>query len=145
MNRDRVRANTSRRVNRRIDLDMEERVWEYAQASRDVIARRIDELDREWDIERIIQTNASVAAMTGLALGITHDKRWFAIPGIVLPFLLLHALQGWAPPVPILRRMGVRTRQEIEREKYALKALRGDFDFGEGTASVEMALRAVKA
>jgi hypothetical protein len=24
--------------------------------------------------------------------------------------------------------MGIRTRQEINREKYALKALRGDFD-----------------
>jgi hypothetical protein len=30
--------------------------------------------------------------------------------------------------VPVFRRLGVRTRQEIEREKYALKALRGDFD-----------------
>lgn len=53
--------------------------------------------------------------------------------------------QGWAPPVPILRTIGVRTLQEIDHEKYALKALRGDFDFGERTASVEMALRAVEA
>jgi hypothetical protein len=29
--------------------------------------------------------------------------------------------------VPILRRKGVRTRREIDEEKYALKALRGDF------------------
>ena len=26
-----------------------------------------------------------------------------------------------------MRRLGVRTRKEIDREKYALKALRGDF------------------
>ena len=142
MNRDRVRANTSRRINRRIDLDMEERVWQYAQASREVIARRIDELDREWDIDRIIQTNAAVVSLTGLTLGIAHDKRWLAIPGIVLPFLLLHALQGWAPLVPILRRMGVRTRQEIDREKYALKVLRGDFDSRDGALSVPAALKA---
>lgn len=31
------------------------------------------------------------------------------------------------PPVPVLRRCGVRTRREIDEEKYALKALRGDF------------------
>lgn len=29
--------------------------------------------------------------------------------------------------MPVLRRLGVRTREEIDREKYALKALRGDF------------------
>ena len=31
------------------------------------------------------------------------------------------------PPVPILRRLGVRTAREIDIERYALKALRGDF------------------
>jgi hypothetical protein len=45
------------------------------------------------------------------------------LPGVVLSFLLQHALQGWCPPLPILRRMGVRTRGEIDQEKYELKAL----------------------
>jgi hypothetical protein len=31
--------------------------------------------------------------------------------------------------------MGVRTRREINKEKYALKALRGDFVGGEGPTS----------
>ena len=38
-----------------------------------------------------------------------------------------HGLQGWCPPVPFLRRMGFRTASEIDYERYALKALRGDF------------------
>jgi hypothetical protein len=42
-------------------------------------------------------------------------------------FLLQHALQGWCPPVSLFRRLGVRTSAEIEQERYALKALRGDF------------------
>jgi hypothetical protein len=29
--------------------------------------------------------------------------------------------------MPLFRRFGVRTSREIERERYALKALRGDF------------------
>ena len=63
-------------------------------------------------------------------------------------FLLQHALQGWCPPLPLLRRLGVRTQAEIERERYALKAIRGDFA-GVGTRSgrdaspVEDALEAV--
>jgi hypothetical protein len=30
--------------------------------------------------------------------------------------------------VPLFRRLGVRTRKEIERERTALKVLRGDLD-----------------
>ena len=41
--------------------------------------------------------------------------------------LVLHATHGWYPLLPIFRRMGVRTRDEIDRERYGLKALRGDF------------------
>jgi hypothetical protein len=34
-----------------------------------------------------------------------------------------HALQGWCPPVPILRRLGFRTAREIFEERLALKSL----------------------
>jgi hypothetical protein len=50
--------------------------------------------------------------------------------------------------VPIFRRLGVRTRDEINREKYALKALRGDFDEIDSMRrpeEAEDALEAVKA
>jgi hypothetical protein len=63
-----------------------------------------------------------------LLLGVTSSKKWFVLPAIVSGFLLRHAIQGWCPPVPVLRRLGIRTRLEIERERYALKILRGDFD-----------------
>ena len=34
------------------------------------------------------------------------------------------------PLHPVFRRLGIRTQREIELERYALKALRGDFDHG---------------
>src|SRR5439155_25183417 len=75
--------------------------------------------------------------------------KFFAIPCFVLPFLFQHAIQGWCPPVPILRRKGVRTRREIDAEKYALKALRGDFSNmpvnGDPTESARIAWQAAKA
>ncbi|MCA9457611.1 MAG: hypothetical protein KC587_13175, partial [Nitrospira sp.] len=40
---------------------------------------------------------------------------------------LQHAIQGWCPPVPLFRRMGIRTTHEIQQERHALKALRGDY------------------
>ena len=91
------------------------------------IERRLRELDAEWDIERAIEANASALAFTGIALGGTVDKRWLALSALVTGFLFQHAVQGWCPPVPVLRRFGYRTAYEIEQERQALKALRGDF------------------
>jgi hypothetical protein len=124
---DRVRAHTAPRVNWKIDERTSQSVKTYADKGRNAISQRIQELEREWDIERVLETKASALAFTGLALGVTHNRKWLVVPAVVLPFLFLHAVQGWCPPLPVLRRLGVRTREEIDREKYALKALRGDF------------------
>ena len=144
-NADRVRANTSDVVNRRLDRELAARVRGYEQKSPDEITGRINELDREWDVERWLETNASAIAFTGLVLGVTHSRKWLFLPGIVLPFLFQHAVQGWCPPIPVLRRLGVRTREEIDREKYALKVLRGDFEQTGSTQCSETALKAVEA
>jgi hypothetical protein len=120
---DRVRRSTPEHVNLQIDKQTNINVLHYANSSPEVIQKRIEELDREWDIERVLEVNASTLALTGLVLGLTSNKKWLMLPGVVLPFLLQHGLQGWCPPLPILRRLGVRTRGEIDREKYELKAL----------------------
>lgn len=125
---DRVRRKTAPGILEKIDQEIEARVQFYATQSKGVISARIEELEREWDFERIIETNAASLALTGLGLGVTVNKKWLWLTGGVLAFLFQHATQGWCPPLPILRRAGVRTRGEIELEKYALKALRGDFE-----------------
>ena len=125
---DRVRANTADHVNHQIDSQIEERVKYYAEQSPAMISRRIQELNKEWSMERLLETNASTIALTGVVLAATVNKKWLWLSGGVLGFLFLHGVQGWCPPVPLLRRLGVRTRGEIDREKYALKLLRGDFD-----------------
>ena len=124
---DRVRAHTQPEVLKEIDGRIEERIRFYATQPQDVIARRIEELDREWDIERWLETNASSLALTGLVFGTLGSRKWLLLSVGVLGFLLQHAVQGWCLPVPLMRRMGIRTRSEIDREKYALKILRGDF------------------
>ena len=147
---DRVQRNTAVETNERIKRETEERVKTYESRSCEEITRRIEELDREWDIERWLETNASTLALTGVTLGVLHSKKWLIVPGIVLPFLLQHAVQGWCPPLPLMRRFGIRTSEEIEREKYALKVLRGDFEQTIQTSSdngkrAELALQAVQA
>lgn len=125
---DRIRAHTSPEILAKIDQQIEANVRFYGAQSKGFISLRIDELEKEWDIERHIQMNAATLALGGVALGATVNKKWLLLSAGVLGFLFQHATQGWCPPVPVMRRMGIRTRSEIEREKYALKALRGDFE-----------------
>ena len=120
---DRVRHSTAADVTREIDRQTNSNIRRYANSSEEVINRRIEELDKEWDVERALEVNASTLALTGLLLGVTVNRKWLVLPGVVLSFLLQHGLQGWCPPLPVLRRMGIRTRGEIDREKYELRAL----------------------
>jgi hypothetical protein len=86
------------------------------------IRARLDALDHEWDIERAIEANAATVALIGTALGAFVNRRFLALPAAVCLFLAQHALQGWCPPVPVLRRLGFRTAREIFEERLALKA-----------------------
>jgi hypothetical protein len=122
----RVPEHTAPSVNQQIRHTTGENIARYIIGTRDINARLI-ELDREWDIERALEMNASALSLLGVALGALSRKRWLLLPAAVMGFLMLHALQGWCPPLPVFRRLGLRTRAEIDRERYALKMLRGDF------------------
>jgi hypothetical protein len=125
---DRVRANTPPEINQAIDTEIAASVRYYAGKTNYEITRRIEELDLEWDIERYLEANAAIFTSIGAVLGLKKSQNWFILPITVSIFLFQHAVQGWCPPVSVFRRLGIRTRREIEVEKYALKALRGDFD-----------------
>ncbi|HEX2958823.1 MAG TPA: hypothetical protein VHO70_18455 [Chitinispirillaceae bacterium] len=123
----RVFRHTSPEVNNKISRNIEMSVAYFAEHS-DQIDARIDEMNDEWTIEQTLQTNASILALSGLFAGIFGRKIWLLLPLVVLGFLLQHAIQGWCPPVVLFRRLGFRTSEEINRERNALCALRGDFD-----------------
>ena len=123
---DRVPAHTENSSNDRIRRDTEARVA-YCASNPSEIDRRLQELDREWDIERTLEVNGSALGLAGLLLGATLHRTWFLLPVAVFGFCLQHALQGWCPPLELFRRLGVRTQREIDEERFALKALRGDF------------------
>ena len=148
---ERVPHHTAEQVNEQIRLQTEENVARYTTASPKAIERRLRELDREWDVERTLEANAASVILLSVAIGATMNRRFLFFPAVVAGFLLQHAMQGWCPPMPIFRRLGFRTQAEIELERYALKALRGDFrkvredNSGQNSAGVDQALKAVKA
>ena len=119
----RIARHTASAVNERIRQRTEQSVARYLNASARQIERRLGALEREWDIERVIEASAAAAALVGFAAGAAGYRRSFALPVVVAGFLLQHALQGWSPPVPLLRRLGVRTLAEIQEERAALRLL----------------------
>ena len=143
----RVERNTRREINELIRTQTDARLARLEAGQSVELRARLAELDREWDIERVLQANASTLVVLGCILGAKVDRRFLLLPAAVLTFFAQHALQGWCPPLPVLRRHGVRAAREIERERYAVKALRGDFDSipAREAADVQERVRAVIA
>jgi hypothetical protein len=121
--RSRVPVHTPPGINQRIQRDITKRIAFFRERP-DEIETRLRELDREWDIERAIELNASALAFIGTSLGAFRNRNWLFLTALVTGFLFQHAVQGWCPPVPILRKIGFRTVYEIERERCELLALR---------------------
>lgn len=125
---DRVRNHTAPEVQDRIDAGTRDRLAVARTWSRQEIDARLDELQREWDVERVLEANASTLVVLGSLLAVRRGRRWLLLPLVVGSFLLQHAVQGWCPPLAVIRRLGVRTRREIEAERWALKSIRGDIE-----------------
>ncbi len=124
---ERVPTTTAENISQRIRRQTKATIVQVAAEGSVAIERRLGELDQEWGIERILEANAATASLVGLTLGVTVNKKFLILPAIVAGCLLQQSIHGWSPPQAMLRRMGFRTRSEIEQERYALKALRGDF------------------
>lgn len=140
----RVEQHTAPRINERIRHQTQDRITAFQSGDRHaVIAQRLEELDKEWDVERVLQINFSALSLVGLALSTKVDKRWYVLALGVPAFMVQHSLQGWCPPLAVLRRLGFRTAKEINEERFALKSLRGDFKDISGAHDAEAISRAV--
>jgi hypothetical protein len=123
----RVPVNTSPHVNDSISEQTRDNVARFAAVTPQLLEQRLGELDREWDVERATAALAGTVLLAGVALTSGLGQVWLVLPLVVSACLLLHAVIGWSPGLWLLRRAGFRTAREIAHERYALKAIRGDF------------------
>jgi hypothetical protein len=112
---------------------------------RDATERRLEELEREWDIERAIETEAPLVILAGAALAALAGRKYLALPAFAAGMLLVHTLHGWYPLIPVFRALGVRSSREIGDEIHALKTARGDFSGLSAGDPAERARRAYRA
>jgi hypothetical protein len=128
---DRVRQHTAPYVNARIDALSRASVAACIAAGAAGIQRRLEELDREWDIDRALMVNFAVAGGVTFTAGLARyvqsspmrprNKGFLYFFGTQLAFLLLHGVAGWCPPASVFRRLGFRTQREIEVERARLR------------------------
>lgn len=136
----------------------ESRTWEnirfYGSLGQPGLSERIKSLDAEWDAEKFIGVALSGAGIFGLTMGVFGSRLWRLLAWTSLPLLFLYGQGKWKPSDNLIRALGLRPRREIHREKYALKAMRGDFRDVEAASGEEVehlarnssrALDAVKA
>lgn len=127
-NSKRVEMHTSNKINKKIAQRTVENIKEFKNASYDSLTNRIKQLDREWDTERVLEANAATIIFVSSVIGFFTSQYWYILTGFISFFLFVHAIQGWCPPLPLIRRIGIRTQEEIQIEKMTIKFMRGDFN-----------------
>src|SRR5262249_30196166 len=85
------------------------------------------QLDREWSAGRMAKATLGVVILLGFALTAVLGPWWLLLPAAACLFLLqsMFTKSPWLPAV--FKEAGYRSGSDIEHEKFALKALRGDF------------------
>lgn len=116
---DRVRRMTPQNINNKIDRKTQRNIRGVESMGSDAVWKRLEELDREWDVDRTLMALFSGLVFMQLVVA-RKSRNWLWGPLIQSPILFMHALTGWCPPTTFLRSVGIRTRKEIEAEREAL-------------------------
>ena len=117
---DRVREHSTPAALKAIDRATDTNIFYYSRLPKPLIEDRIMELNEEWDTERVLQLVSGTSILAGLTLGFLGKKRYFFLSAVAAAFTIQHARQGYCAPLSIIRKFGVRTKNEIDREKNAL-------------------------
>jgi hypothetical protein len=127
---DRVRDHSAPIVNQRIADQTRDRIERVVRQGHEAVTLRLDQLDREWDVDRALMVNFAIVGGATYATGLyrfAHSPLlgrrrhgWLQFFTVQLGFLLLHGTVGWCPPLPVFRRLGFRTKSEIEAERRVL-------------------------
>lgn len=77
----RVILQTNSEENKKIKNQTIDNLTIYKNSSEDIISGRINELNSEWDTERILETNAAAVVVLSSILGFRLNRYWFILSG----------------------------------------------------------------
>lgn len=106
----------------------ERRIARLAECGPAAIDQRLHELESEWSAGRATKVILGIATLAGLGLGLAFGGWWYALPAVagLLMLQYLFSRTSWLSAA-LQDVAGLRSGHAIEEEKFALKALRGDF------------------
>lgn len=109
------------------EAPLEQRLACLADAGPQAITDRLNEIDKEWSAGRVAKVTIGLTIVVGLALTALAGPWWLILPAFGALFLLQYLFNRVSWLGAMYREIGFRSGAEIDHEKFALKALRGDF------------------
>ena len=106
---------------------LEKRLACLAEAGPQAIAERLEEIVDEWSAGRVTKAVIGVSLVVGLALATLVNPWWLVLPAVGGFFLMQYLFGRTSWLGTTFQSMGFRSGSDIDQEKFALKALRGDF------------------
>ena len=106
--------------------DIEQHLHKIAEGGHESVADRLSQLDEEWSAGQLTKAAAGVLVAGGIVLARRHPL--FALLPAAGALALAQSASGrksWLSS--LFNQWGYRGRAEIERERLALRTLRGDF------------------
>jgi len=115
-------------VPRKCDVDtLEKRLACLADAGPHAITERLEELELEWSAGRMTKVTTGLLIVGGFALASLLSPMWLVLPAVAGLLLLQYTFSRVSLLGAMFHRIGFRSGGDIDQEKFALKALRGDF------------------
>jgi hypothetical protein len=105
---------------------VEQRLASLVDAGPQAIEARLAELDREWTAGRMTKAVMGVVIVVGLGLAALNPW-WLLLPALGGLILLSYLFGRTSWLGMAFHNAGYRSGFEVDREKIALKVLRGDF------------------
>lgn len=108
-------------------MTLQDRVATCAVEGPEAIHTRLEELESEWTAGRMVKATLGGVILVGFALATLHDPLWLLLPAVAGGLLLQYVFWRGGVLAEAFQGLGFRSSTAIDEERYALRALRGDF------------------
>lgn len=109
------------------ELSLQRRLACLADAGPQAIDERLCEIEREWSAGRMTKAVLGLLILLGITMTALLGPWCLILPVVCGLFLMQYVFGRGSWLATLCHQIGFRTGAEIDHEKFALKALRGDF------------------
>ena len=132
-----MKTNKSNSMNSETGNNMESRQNQNTGMSRTKVASRseddtttsratsggsLEDLKAEWSYEKVVEVAAAVLTIASIFLNKTQKRKLDEFGESVSSILGVESLRDWTPPAGVLKKIGLRSQGDIDKEISRLSA-----------------------